>query len=1049
MSQINTAVEPVQISSEISESLKNKGDLKECLDLMFTCPFSFGKSMLFEQSVPNIIVPINIDNPIDESAAKNKPKHSLHKMNEEQIEMFVKQNLEKEFIETQELKEPEFSRNERERRRTIAIESIDIEPQVKFEVRRVRTLNREEEGIIEEIDSAEETSQDDEEDNNELLESEDLNNYEELKQLVEEESKLPLALNRLSTIGSPRQRRNTLDDLWEKDRRKTMPGGDNEVRLMEIREKAKDHNEKDPSVKILPLNLEKIKEIHESDDDRYSSSHKSPMSQISPRVNQPLSSERYMKANENPLKDEKMSEKSKSSNRKNRGTPQIADKLEVMNSKANDDLYDSSSANESKDLRKNYIERTETFTQQPSSPICNIETVGKELKTVYKQKNVGVNKLKLPNDGMKKNPKMKNDGILNPNEIDFSSIASKSEMPSFLEMSLEEMGKVDKNEDNSLEDSDISNIAQSPSPIKVKSNKKDFAKKAEEFMNSFSSSNTLLSEVNVLGKHHEHEDVEIREVQADEEKKTGQKQPKPDTKNETFDYLKAERQTQTLDQSLLFRTFTEPLKETNEKTPFKKSSTSEPQGHPKKPPSPKLIPIDQIQVDNAEKPPEEKNHLPKVEIKKKISEKKPFEKSLTERATTGEKKKTSELKPKTQVLNSSNSVDLQTENNEFSLKKISIKKFTALKDPVNDPKNIKNIEKGTNSGPSETSKDMTQIFHDKADLNNSSDIRKSLAQELVTPKRVTFTVGNPPASPTFENLGVFGANILRLPRTQESLPNLTPKVQSLQKNLIEEEKKEKFKSESLPDINKKSRIVITSDNVNAQHSHASIVTQEKLLFLYYLELIGHPNSVKGSLNFFYVKRHIQPLDVVNMNKRLEIRITNSSFSSIESDLAWIGYLQIAAPMPSGFNSQTRVSTMLTWPLGKHPGDVYFKLLYRCQKQHRVNELKRLTKAQKVDNLLNNSWGKFINEKNKPYYYNFLSCQKADIIPLHPQNFDLSAGAQKKSKLRSLITQERDIQEILSMFDMHELHKEEELYSLSNYLVNSVMTNENAAAFRTG
>lgn len=51
--------------------------------------------------------------------------------------------------------------------------------------------------------------------------------------------------------------------------------------------------------------------------------------------------------------------------------------------------------------------------------------------------------------------------------------------------------------------------------------------------------------------------------------------------------------------------------------------------------------------------------------------------------------------------------------------------------------------------------------------------------------------------------------------------------------------------------------------------------------------------------------NIRTNDVISMCKRLSIRISANAYASFESDLAWIGYLQIATPMPSGFNRHTR------------------------------------------------------------------------------------------------------------------------------------------------
>jgi len=211
--------------------------------------------------------------------------------------------------------------------------------------------------------------------------------------------------------------------------------------------------------------------------------------------------------------------------------------------------------------------------------------------------------------------------------------------------------------------------------------------------------------------------------------------------------------------------------------------------------------------------------------------------------------------------------------------------------------------------------------------------------------------------------------------------------------------------------------------------------------MYYLELIGHPNSPRSSLNFFYTERHIQPSDVLNMAKRLALRVSPVPYLSIESDLIWIAYLQIATPMPSGFNSHTRISTILNWPLGKHPGDVYFTLLCKCQRRLRDKELKKMNKQQKVESLIGFSWSKFVNEKNKSYYFNFLTEEKSENAPQLNEIFDVNAGVRRKNRLKDILTQDSDIREIMAKYDIEGNYKDDRFYNLSNYIIQTVISNE--------
>ena len=191
--------------------MKKKDGLQEYFDLIFTCPFSFGlkfpnfdvNSLKFDDSG---VSSTNIDGPF-EVYSKNK---SLHKMSEEQLENFLKEiekqpeNIEKEFV-----------RNDRERRKTIAIETIA--PHEPTEFRRFRTNHREEDGIIEEIDSSEEHSKPDNLNNY----TDESNDYDELNKILNQENEN--VIRRISTLRLAVSRQNTIESIRLKEKRKTSP----------------------------------------------------------------------------------------------------------------------------------------------------------------------------------------------------------------------------------------------------------------------------------------------------------------------------------------------------------------------------------------------------------------------------------------------------------------------------------------------------------------------------------------------------------------------------------------------------------------------------------------------------------------------------------------------------------------------------------------------------------------------------------------------------------------------------------------------------------
>ncbi|CAG9332249.1 unnamed protein product [Blepharisma stoltei] len=182
------------------------------------------------------------------------------------------------------------------------------------------------------------------------------------------------------------------------------------------------------------------------------------------------------------------------------------------------------------------------------------------------------------------------------------------------------------------------------------------------------------------------------------------------------------------------------------------------------------------------------------------------------------------------------------------------------------------------------------------------------------------------------------------------------------------------------------------------------VRTQKLYFMYYLDLIGHPCSSKHSLAKYECSKYIQPLNILFLAKRLGIKVTQSPFSSPESDLVWIAYLQAAAPMPDGFEKNVPITKICSWPYGAHPGDKYFSLILQYQRKIRAVELIKLTPKERAHDLISNSWIEFKNLKDAKYYYNYLSCETSHMIPSSVKfHFaEKSEAEDRKAKLKELL-----------------------------------------------
>ena len=139
---------------------------------------------------------------------------------------------------------------------------------------------------------------------------------------------------------------------------------------------------------------------------------------------------------------------------------------------------------------------------------------------------------------------------------------------------------------------------------------------------------------------------------------------------------------------------------------------------------------------------------------------------------------------------------------------------------------------------------------------------------------------------------------------------------------------------------------------------------------HYVSVLGSPFDV-FDLSSFPTIAGLQPCDVVQMGKRLEIRVTVQPFESVESDLLWVGYLQMLAPLPPAFPVRS-IEGVLALPAGRHPGDSYFKLMLEHQRLKRKKELKSMLAGKRVRSMVEQSWLRLRAETGKCYRYNFLT-----------------------------------------------------------------------------
>ena len=139
---------------------------------------------------------------------------------------------------------------------------------------------------------------------------------------------------------------------------------------------------------------------------------------------------------------------------------------------------------------------------------------------------------------------------------------------------------------------------------------------------------------------------------------------------------------------------------------------------------------------------------------------------------------------------------------------------------------------------------------------------------------------------------------------------------------------------------------------------------------YYLRHIGNP-FLKPDISKQQPDAWLHPSHVVQMGKRIGLKVAVLSFESTESDLLWIPYIQLTAPLPAGYPAMS-ISAILDLPMGKHPGDSFFELMLDYHRAHRRAELTKMSKSEQVRSVIEQSWLEFQSASGHCYRHNFLT-----------------------------------------------------------------------------
>lgn len=148
--------------------------------------------------------------------------------------------------------------------------------------------------------------------------------------------------------------------------------------------------------------------------------------------------------------------------------------------------------------------------------------------------------------------------------------------------------------------------------------------------------------------------------------------------------------------------------------------------------------------------------------------------------------------------------------------------------------------------------------------------------------------------------------------------------------------------------------------------------QERMYFMYYMSKLGHPYDRRFKYLNYILESFILPSHIIYMAKRMNLKVSAKKYESVESDILWIPYLQLAVPPPANSHIPKKVIDLVEMDLGTHPGDLYFHLLVSFHKAERMKELRELSDIEKARSMKESSWLPFKDLKGKLYYYNFMS-----------------------------------------------------------------------------
>lgn len=148
--------------------------------------------------------------------------------------------------------------------------------------------------------------------------------------------------------------------------------------------------------------------------------------------------------------------------------------------------------------------------------------------------------------------------------------------------------------------------------------------------------------------------------------------------------------------------------------------------------------------------------------------------------------------------------------------------------------------------------------------------------------------------------------------------------------------------------------------------------QERIYFMYYMSKLGHPYDRRFKYLNYILESFVVPSHIIYMAKRMDLKVSTKKYESLESDLLWIPYLQLAVPPPANSHIPKKIIDLVEMDPGTHPGDLYFHLLLSFHKVERMKELRELSDLEKARSMKESSWLPFKDLKGKLYYYNFIS-----------------------------------------------------------------------------